>query len=922
MIIFKHNTAIVTRPSQYIQAIKLASGRYTFHCSVKHFQDFLTIRIEGVSGTWYSYTVPCIAGGWALNNIANITFTLPERGKSFDMCADAGVSPSNPVYIQRLMLEEGDNVSTHRINEQDLDEQIDDSIEAATYWVIKTSSPVIYKDAPDAATPGVHTPVVISGELRAGTKRTPGGKITITPAGGEESVKFPSPYTLLAADTDQISDYTLKLYSEIDDSLLDEEVIHVVFAGATGVDALVFDLSNDKDILPADKDGNVLNYLDSGAEIRIYEGADLLTWDGIGSSQGKYKVIVSGTNITPDPSPTWQEVSHVLEYGDASGMSSNRAAITYTAIGQTLEGFPFELVKQQSFSIAKTGEPGATGDGILDVIDYYGVSMSASVLPTAWQTTVPAKGANEYLWNYEKILYTDGTFTETEKRVIQGKDGRGITSIVNAYGYSTDHTTPPTIWYYLAQLPEKQPGQVLWVREDITYTDGTSNATIGYPVRDGEKGEPGDGILEVIDYYGVSNNASILPAAWQTTVPAQGANEYLWNYEKILYTDSTFTETEKRVIQGKDGRGIISIVNAYGYSTDHTTPPTTWYYLSQLPEKQPGQVLWVREDITYTDETSGSTVGYPVRDGEKGETGLPGQITIQKEWKPGDVHRNDDYIIDFIYVRAANKTDRKFYKLKSGCTSRTVPAGETIPSTSTLDTYYDEVAWMLALALKFLIAEEGNFANFIFKNQMLISLRGTVNGAAVDYDAISDSDRAIFQPNITIDGKTGEITAAGGKVKFRFDGSGYIADQNIEWDALGNSTVYGMIKGSVAQPFQIVVGRSNPQYIVVDPTWFGNNKKYAVKTNIIARPIAESYYQWPSGEITYYDGSVRISLPSIDGVTINVFNEATDNTVGAVLVNPPSGETFIGGTTQRAIGYRKLVSFTKIGSLGWYISEK
>lgn len=621
MIIFKHNTAIVTRPSQYVQAVKLASGRYTFQCRVKHFQNFLTIRIEGVSGTWYSFTVPCIAGGWALNNIANITFTLPERGKSFDMCADAGVSPSNPVYIQRLMLEEGDNVSTHRINEQDLDEQIDDSIEAATYWVIKTSSPVIYKDAPDAVTPGAHTPIVISGELRAGTKRTPGGKITVTPAGGEESAKFPSPYTLTPLDADQISDYTLKLYSEIDDSLLDEEIIYVVYKGATGVDAIVVDLSNDSDVLPADPAGNVTSYIDSGTRLKVMEGVEILNYDGQGTQPGTYRVITTGTNITPDTLPSLDD--KVIVFGDASAMTSDRASIMYRIEGTTFGGDAFVKEVEQRFTIAKTGAtgdpgtPGSTGNGILKVTEFY--------LATNLATGV------------------------------------------------THYTT-------------------------------------------GWKTDPSQAVLS-------------------------SSNKYLWNYESVTYTDGSYINTSP------------VIIGVYGDKGDKGDP------------------------------------------GTPGSPGLPGQITIQKEWKPGDVHRNDDYIIDFIYVRAANKTDRKFYKLKSGYTSRTVPAGETIPSTSTLDTYYDEVAWMLALALKFLIAEEGNFANFIFKDQKLVSLRGTVNGAAVDYDAISDSDRAIFQPNIIIDGKNGEITAAGGKVKFRFDGSGFIANHNIEWDALGNTKYSGALKG-------------------------------------------------------------------------------------------------------------------------------
>lgn len=156
------------------------------------------------------------------------------------------------------------------------------------------------------------------------------------------------------------------------------------------------------------------------------------------------------------------------------------------------------------------------------------------------------------------------------------------------------------------------------------------------------------------------------------------------------------------------------------------------------------------------------------------------------------------------------------------------------------------------------------------------------------------------------------------------DGSGHLANGNISWDSQGNSTTFGLIKGATAQPFYGVLGRTNPQFQVLDPGWFMDDKKYAIKTNILAIPLSGSYYQWPDGDISYYDGSVRITLPSVNGVTINVFNRANDSTVGPVYVYPPSGETFINNTPNNSyiVGLRKLVSFTKIPGDGWYISQK
>ena len=118
------------------------------------------------------------------------------------------------------------------------------------------------------------------------------------------------------------------------------------------------------------------------------------------------------------------------------------------------------------------GEDGEPGSGIDTVTDYYAVSTSGTTPPTTWYTTMPAKSANEYLWNYEVITYTDGrTPTETQKRVIQGKDARSIYDIKNAYAYSASDTVTPTGgWQYsIAALGAKPDGYFLWVREDSLY---------------------------------------------------------------------------------------------------------------------------------------------------------------------------------------------------------------------------------------------------------------------------------------------------------------------------------------------------------------------------------------------------------------------------------------------------------------------
>lgn len=89
------------------------------------------------------------------------------------------------------------------------------------------------------------------------------------------------------------------------------------------------------------------------------------------------------------------------------------------------------VTKKFSFAVAKTGATGAKGDtgvGISSVTEYYQVSSSNSTAPTSWSTTVPTMTTtNKYLWNYEKITYTDSSTKETAKRVI-GVYGNTVSS--------------------------------------------------------------------------------------------------------------------------------------------------------------------------------------------------------------------------------------------------------------------------------------------------------------------------------------------------------------------------------------------------------------------------------------------------------------------------------------------------------------
>lgn len=131
------------------------------------------------------------------------------------------------------------------------------------------------------------------------------------------------------------------------------------------------------------------------------------------------------------------------------------------------------------------------GVGITSVKEYYlATSASSGVTRSTmgWQAdTVPAiTETNKYLWNYEETVFSDGRIKYVEPHIVRvfGKDGNGISYIVN---------------YYLA-------------------TDK-------------------------------SEGVGLFTPGWTDVVQKPTAEKrYLWNYERVYYTNGTYDETTVHII--------------------------------------------------------------------------------------------------------------------------------------------------------------------------------------------------------------------------------------------------------------------------------------------------------------------------------------------------------------------------------------
>lgn len=151
--------------------------------------------------------------------------------------------------------------------------------------------------------------------------------------------------------------------------------------------------------------------------------------------------------------------------------------------------------------------------------------------------------------------------------------------------------------------------------------------------KQGITGDKGVGVKAIITYYGLSTSNTTAPTEWQSTsVPTMTVtNKYLWSYQRIEYTDSTFLETGKIVTgvygeTGATGNGIASIAYYYAVSSTQVAPSTITS--TTIPTmSSTDKYLWQKTVINFTNGTNKTEVALIGVYGETGKTGLTGQYT-------------------------------------------------------------------------------------------------------------------------------------------------------------------------------------------------------------------------------------------------------------------------------------------------------
>lgn len=273
------------------------------------------------------------------------------------------------------------------------------------------------------------------------------------------------------------------------------------------------------------------------------------------------------------------------------------------------------------------GANGANGISIKTIEEQYYLSTSqTSLVGGAWQTTAPKWESGKFIWTKTVFTYTNDMVEETTPICVTGRDGidgsNGGVSVsnVDVLYYQSNSATSLVGGEWSTNAPTWIDGKYVWSKT-ITYLDNGKTIETDAICITGQKGQDGSdgkGIKTIVNYYLASSSSSGVTTStsgWTTEVQSMSASKkYLWNYERITYTDDSTTNTTPTIIgvfgkdgtNGTDGVGIKSIREYYlatNSASGVTSATSGWTETVQTPTKDK-KYLWNYEVIVYTNNTT------------------------------------------------------------------------------------------------------------------------------------------------------------------------------------------------------------------------------------------------------------------------------------------------------------------------------
>ena len=279
------------------------------------------------------------------------------------------------------------------------------------------------------------------------------------------------------------------------------------------------------------------------------------------------------------------------------------------------------------------GTNGSSGIGIKTIQEQYYLSTSQTTLMGgSWSTTAPKWETGKYIWTKTVFTYTNDMVEETDPICVTGRDGSdglngGVSvSNVDVFYYQSNSATSLTGGNWSTEAPSWVNGKYIWSKT-ITYLDNGKTIESDAICISGQKGQDGTngkGIKTITNYYLASSSSAGVTTStsgWTTEVQSMtSTKKYLWNYERVTYTDDSTTNTSPAIIgvygrdgqngvngtNGQDGVGIKSIREYYlatNSASGVTSATNGWTETVQTPTKDK-KYLWNYEVIVYTNNTT------------------------------------------------------------------------------------------------------------------------------------------------------------------------------------------------------------------------------------------------------------------------------------------------------------------------------
>jgi hypothetical protein len=145
------------------------------------------------------------------------------------------------------------------------------------------------------------------------------------------------------------------------------------------------------------------------------------------------------------------------------------------------------------------------------------------------------------------------TFTE-QKKILEIKEWYLATN------QGTDVTLETIGWTEEIQIIN-ETNKYLWNYEEVVYSIGSSEKSEPIIIGFYGKGTDGKGISDIKNYYFITQNPELpeSPEWSEDVLMLTPTDKYLWNYDKIIYTDGTHKSSDPAIIgvYGDSGSGAI-----------------------------------------------------------------------------------------------------------------------------------------------------------------------------------------------------------------------------------------------------------------------------------------------------------------------------------------------------------------------------